>query len=563
MRTLSTTSESDAMATSSPRTRVIVWFRNDLRLLDNAVVARAAALRGQSDAAEVVPVYVFDETFFKTSKRGLARFGAGRGKFTIECVDDLKRALRGVGSDLLVRCGKTEDVITELTLTGANDKTIVLTQTEVTSEETDMDRAVERASKERARSGGASASMERLWGSTLYHADDLPYDFAGGLHDLPDVFTPFRNKVESKCSVRAVVPAPTANALGSVPASVAGLDWMPEPKDLPFASAEIALACERWLKDGADERSVLEFKGGESQALARVKYYLWDSDLLATYFETRNGMLGGDYSTKLAPWLALGCVSPRYVVSEIRRYESARVENKSTYWVIFELIWRDFFKFFALKHGNKIFHLDGTANRTASWKSDEKILKAWKTGTTGYPLIDANMRELAATGFMSNRGRQNVASWLALDAGVDWRHGADWFEHHLLDYDTASNWGNWCAAAGMTGGRINRFNIAKQTKDYDPSGDYVKRWIPELREIPAAYITEPNQAPRELRDRISLDYPNKLNLPRRDFTEMGSPPGPKRGGGRAAGGGRGGRGGRSKSRGPKAHAVSVYDHVYG
>ena len=159
MRTLSTTSESDAMATSSPRTRVIVWFRNDLRLLDNAVVARAAALRGQSDAAEVVPVYVFDETFFKTSKRGLARFGAGRGKFTIECVDDLKRALRGVGSDLLVRCGKTEDVITELTLTGANDKTIVLTQTEVTSEETDMDRAVERASKERARSGGASASV--------------------------------------------------------------------------------------------------------------------------------------------------------------------------------------------------------------------------------------------------------------------------------------------------------------------------------------------------------------------------------------------------------------------
>ena len=132
-----------------------------------------------------------------------------------------------------------------------------------------------------------------------------------------------------------------------------------------------------------------------------------------------------------------------------------------------------------------------------------------------------------------------------------------------MDYDTASNWGNWCAAAGMTGGRINRFNIAKQTKDYDPSGDYVKRWIPELREIPAAYITEPNQAPRELRDRISLDYPNKLNLPRRDFTEMGSPPGPKRGGGRAAGGGRGGRGGRSKSRGPKAHAVSVYDHVYG
>lgn len=544
------------------RTRVVIWFRNDLRLLDNACVARAATLASESSDVEVVPVYVFDETYFKPSKRGLARFGAGRGKFTLECVGDLKTSLRALGSDLLVRCGKSRDVIAELTLTGANDRTIILTQTEVTSEETEMDVAVERATRERARGGGASATMERHWGSTLYHIDDVPFDVTSGLSDLPDVFTPFRNKVESKCKVRDVIPAPTANALGHVPASVEGFEWMPDPSDLPFASSEIAMDCDKRIKDCLDERSVLDFKGGESNALARVKYYLWESDRLATYFETRNGMLGGDYSTKLAPWLALGCVSPRHVVSEIRRYESERVENKSTYWVIFELIWRDFFKFFALKHGNKIFHLDGTAGRRASWKRDEKILKAWKTGTTGYPLIDANMRELAATGFMSNRGRQNVASWLALDAGIDWRHGADWFEHHLLDYDTASNWGNWCAAAGMTGGRINRFNIAKQTKDYDPAGEYIKTWVKELAEVPAAYIADPNQAPRELRDRIGLNYPNKLALPRRDFTEMGSPPGPRRGGG-GGGRGRGRPGGSTPNRGTKARVASVYDTVYG
>jgi len=560
------TSDTSAPAASPGRTRIIIWFRNDLRLLDNAVVTRAAELFKRSGkTAEVVPVYVFDKTFFQTTKRGTERFGAGRAKFVLECVEDLKKSLRERGSDLLVRSGSTVDVIRELTLTGANERTVVLTQEEVTSEETNMDRVVERMIKDRARSGAAAATMERLWGSTLYHIDDIPFDVEGGLKDLPDVFTPFRKKVETKSSTRESMPAPGKNALGSMPPDVAGLEWVPTPSDLPFVSAETTKACEEWIKDGPHGSSVFDFKGGESHALARVKYYLWDSDLLATYFETRNGMLGGDYSTKLAPWLALGCVSPRYVANEIRRYESERVENKSTYWVIFELIWRDFFKFFALKHGNKIFHLHGTTHRRASWKDDEKIINAWKTGTTGYPLIDANMRELAATGFMSNRGRQNVASWLALDAGIDWRYGADWFEQHLLDYDPASNWGNWCAAAGMTGGRINRFNIAKQTKDYDPTGEYIKTWVPELTQIPAAYIADPNQAPRELRDRIGLDYPNKISLPRRDFTELGSPPGPnKRGGG---GGGRGGRGRGGRGRGGKPRGSSaprsINEAVYG
>ena len=551
-------STSDPMEPS--RTRVVIWFRNDLRVHDNACVARAAALR--ASGAEVVPVFVFDPTFFKTSKRGVARLGAARAKFALESVEDLKTTLKALGSDLLVRVGESEDVVAELTLTGANERTIVLTQTEVTSEETDMDVRAEKKCKAVARTGGGDARFERIWGSTLYHIDDLPFE----LSDLPDVFTPFRNKVESKCEVRGLIPSPSNGALGSVPTSAGNFEWFPKPSDLPFATPKLAQDCAALISNGVDERRAMDFKGGESQALARVKYYLWESKLLQTYFETRNGMLGGDYSTKLAPWLALGCVSPRYVVSEIRKYENEIMENKSTYWVIFELIWRDFYKFFALKYGNKIFHLHGTcSNRSAAWREDDAALKAWKSGMTGYPLIDANMRELKNTGFMSNRGRQNVASWLALDAGVDWRHGADWFEHYLLDYDTASNWGNWCAAAGMTGGRINKFNIVKQTKDYDPQGDYIRHWVPELKDVPAAHIADPSQMPRDLRDKINLNYPNKIKLPQRSYTEFGSTPGPKRGGG-----GGGGRGGRTAGRGggknaPKhrARAASIYESIYG
>jgi deoxyribodipyrimidine photo-lyase len=98
---------------------------------------------------------------------------------------------------------------------------------------------------------------------------------------------------------------------------------------------------------------------------------------------------------------------------------------------------------------------------------------------------------LPFAGWMSNRGRQNVASYLALDLGVDWRRGADLFEHLLLDYDVASNWGNWVSAAGLTGGRVNHFNITKQSKDYDPDGDYIRHWLPELAKVPASRIHQP------------------------------------------------------------------------
>jgi deoxyribodipyrimidine photo-lyase len=122
------------------------------------------------------------------------------------------------------------------------------------------------------------------------------------------------------------------------------------------------------------------------------------------------------------------------------------------------------------------------------WREDEEALTRWKQGNTGMPLVDANMRELAATGWMSNRGRQNVASYLILDLGIDWRRGADHFESLLLDYDTASNWGNWVAAAGLTGGRVNKFNITKQSRDYDASGDYLRAWLPELAQVPTEYV---------------------------------------------------------------------------
>ena len=285
------------------------------------------------------------------------------------------------------------------------------------------------------------SKLELHWGSTLFHIDDVPFHQKdGNLQAMPDIFTPFKQKCEDMVDVRRCLPPPTkgslplpsfsdddddddddeataAAALNFMPTSIEDLNAIVRPGDPQLKAVQ------------SDPRGVLPFRGGESAALERLKYYLWDSNLIADYFNIRNGMLGGDYYTKLAPALAHGCISPRQIYWEIKKYEEQREANKSTYWVIFELIWRDYFKFFALKHGDGIFRLDGTAGgkksttTTSAWSTNEELLQRWKTGQTGWPLVDANMRELAATGFMSNRGRQNVASFLALDLGIDWRAG--------------------------------------------------------------------------------------------------------------------------------------------
>jgi deoxyribodipyrimidine photo-lyase len=356
-------------------------------------------------------------------------------------------------------------------------------------------------------------SHEAVWGSTLYDLKDLPY--SERLVDLPDTFTPFRNQVEKKCTIKMPLAVPKHLPVPSVddfPAMKEFLTNIPSLSDLGYTDDQVKAS------ESTDDRAVVKFHGGETAALARVQDYIWNKDLLRIYFETRNGMLTTeDYSTKFAPWLAHGNLSPRFVARECKKYEEARVTNKSTYWVVFELLWRDFFKYFALKHEKSLFFPGGTTGSKTRWKHYQKNLQAWVDGKTGFPLVDANMRELAATGFMSNRGRQNVASFLALELKQDWRYGADYFESTLLDYDVHSNWGNWCAAAGMTGGRLNRFNIVKQSKDYDQHGEYVRHWIPELSDVPNQFVHQPwkmNQIQQVAYNcRLGVDYPNPIIKP--------------------------------------------------
>lgn len=299
----------------------VIWFaRNDLRLHDNPCLSHALSFKG---TAEVLPVYIFDPRHFGTTHRGSPKTGSYRARFLLESVLDLRSQLRSIGSDLLLGVGKPEELLPQLIAPreeGVEVKTTIVCQEQVTSEELKVDKAL------RSALPAGTCQFKPVWGGTLYERSEIP--FSPDLADLPDGFTPFRNKVESRSQIRAPLRTPASGAL-PLPAAEAftppaglGFSLVPEP-------AVLGLTAEM-LEAKSDPRGVMPFPGGEAAALARLKHYLWDSDALGTYFDTRNGMLGADYSSKFAPWLAHGCLSPRLVASECAQYETKRVQNKST-----------------------------------------------------------------------------------------------------------------------------------------------------------------------------------------------------------------------------------------
>lgn len=268
--------------------KAIVWFRNDLRLHDNEALAEA--LRHTS---EIYPVYVFDERTFKGQTRfGFPKTGAFRARFIIESVHDLRNSLRGLKGELYVRVGKPEEVIAEMMReTGSN---WVFCNRERTREEVEVQDALER----NVWAQGQEICFSR--GKMLYHTADLPFP----VPHTPDVFTQFRKELEKFVRVREPLPAPQN------PFS---------PPGCALVAGEIPTLQDFGHDDIEDEaRAGMRFIGGETEGLKRLQYYLWESNLIKNYKETRNGLLGGDYSSKFSPWLANGCLSPKRIYQEIK-----------------------------------------------------------------------------------------------------------------------------------------------------------------------------------------------------------------------------------------------------
>jgi deoxyribodipyrimidine photo-lyase len=426
--------------------RSIVWFKTDLRLHDNETLVRAIA-----SGDEVIPVYCFDDSHFKTSEYGFKKTGAFRAQFLMESLADLDMQLRALGSGLLLLRGKPEYELYKVAVNYKAQK--LFAKKEVGFEEKQTEKLVEAALWK------AGCSVEYFSTSTLYHAADLPFS----MKDIPDVFTKFRKRIEEECLVRPVFEKPLLIKSPALP--VFHLPPLGQFGLLPV---------------NMDNRAALLFKGGETEGIKRLHYYLYESNCISTYKNTRNGLIGGDYSTKFSAWLAIGCLSPREIYNELMRYEANFGANDSTYWLVFELLWRDYFRFMMKKYQHRFFlHTGIHPHKIPSTDKNEELLHKWINAETGIDFIDANMLELKLTGFMSNRGRQNVASYLCHDLKLDWRYGAAYFEEQLIDYDVCSNWGNWAYVAGVGNDpREDRyFNIQKQATTYDPKNKYTQLWL--------------------------------------------------------------------------------------
>lgn len=463
----------------------LLWFRNDLRLHDHIPLTKAL------DSDTLLPVFVIDETLFEPHPQlGFKKMGVRRAKFLLETLADLDEKLQSLDSKLNVLVGDPAKLIPGLI--EKHKITDLYHQAEPAYEE----RTVRNAIKEKIT---PDVEVHSFWGSTLYQLSDIPFSPS----KIPDVYTNFRKKCEKQSVVRDPLPVP--DKLPSLPPDFeSNASTIPSLEDLGYeANPEF------------DDRSVLHFKGGETEGLNRMNEYIWEGDHLKNYKKTRNGLLGANYSSKFSPWLAVGALSPRMINKEVKKYEDQRISNQSTYWMIFELIWRDYWKFLFVKYDPKIFYPGGIQDKQVDWKQGPELFKRWADATTGFPFVDANMRELKRTGFMSNRGRQNVASVLAKNLGIDWRWGAAWFESQLIDYDVYSNYGNWTYVAGVGTDTRNRyFHIVNQAKKYDNNGEYMQHWLPELSNVPGKLLPEfHEQNPEELKMYdvvLGEDYPKPI-----------------------------------------------------
>ncbi|MFD0861785.1 DASH family cryptochrome [Sungkyunkwania multivorans] len=433
------------MQTKQNKDNSLVWFRNDLRIRDNASLAKAIDAGGH-----VIAVYFFDPRQFTRNSFGFKKTERYRAKFLLETVTDLKASLAELNITLLTYINQPENIICRLVEEYQIEH--VYLQGEWTSEEVEVLQNVTDSLSDKVK-------MVESYDQFLFHPEDIPFQ----IEQIPQSFTNFRKKCEKYSQVR-----PEPKSAERLPKS----NLLEVDNELPSISD---LGFEPFL---TDDRTAFPFSGGERAALKRLHDYFWGTRRLSYYKQTRNGLVGADYSSKFSPWLANGSISPRTIYWEIKKYEKTVIKNQSTYWLVFELIWRDYFKFVSFKHGNDIFKLEGILHRELHWETDQQLVEQWINGTTPDDFVNANMLEIKHTGWMSNRGRQNVASYFAKNLLLDWRIGAAYFESMLLDYDVHSNYGNWMYVAGVGNDpRDRKFNTKLQAERYDPHGKFQRLWL--------------------------------------------------------------------------------------
>lgn len=438
----------------------IWWIRRDLRLTDNVALSSAlAAGKG------VVPVFILDEYLIHSKAEK-------RLSFLFDGLRRLREDLRNRGSDLIIRLGNPEIEIPTLAAAVNADQ--------VFAEEDFSPYAIRR-----------DAKIQRLLPLRLVQGLVIhpPASVTKPDHSPYTIFTPFSNAWRA-------LPRPSSQL-----SSPKQLNSLP-----PLSHGSIP-----------ETPAVSSFLAGEAEAINRLNDFL--EDALLNYAENRD-RLDLDGTSTLSPYLHFGMLSSRMMfnaaidkMSEAKDYYPLKSINA---WIN-ELIWREFYQ-------SILYHFPYVLNesfnekfRGFQWRESQSELHAWREGRTGYPVVDAAMRQLNVTGWMHNRARMIAASFLVKDLLINWQEGEHWFMQSLIDGDLAANNGGWqwIAGTGTDAAPYFRiFNPVLQGKKFDPSGVYIRKWIPELERVPLQYLHAPWEMPAEAQRlagvNIGVDYPNPL-----------------------------------------------------
>jgi deoxyribodipyrimidine photo-lyase len=444
----------------------LLWLRRDLRLGDHPALRAAAA------ADTMTVAFCFDEQLLG----GRHRSGP-RTQFMLESLAELGRELKARGSHLFVLAG---DPATELRRLA---ELVHATEVHFSADVGPFARRRQREVKQAIGELGA----ELIAHPGLFCVDALR-DIRTGAGDPYTVFTPFHRNwlTQPRRDVLrgpAKLPPPGANrGFGRLP-TLASLGLEPEVID--------------------------PAPGGENAARRALQRFL--DGPVAEYAE-HNNTLTGESVSRLSPYLHFGCLSPREVEDRLGRSDSELAFRR-------QLCWRDFYAH-VLGHfpGNARDEFQEKFRGTLHWVDSDGRFDAWCEGRTGYPVVDAGMRQLRREGWMHNRARLIVGSFLTKDLGIDWRRGERWFMRLLIDGDQASNNGNWqwIASVGVDPQPPSRrmFNPTLQQQKFDPGGVYVREYVPELRDVPDEYLREPWTMPTEVQEhsgcRIGRDYPEPI-----------------------------------------------------
>jgi deoxyribodipyrimidine photo-lyase len=447
------------------------WIRRDLRLRDNQALQTALA-----EGEAVVPVFILDPTLLSSANAGQKRIA-----FLMGGLRQLDEALRRRGSYPVVRQGKAlEELSLLLEETKADG---IYAEEDLSPYARSRDAAVARQLPLHLVDGIAVHRPDMI-----SKADRSPYT----------VYTPFSRRWKE-------LPAPDPGSL------------LPTPQRIPTPSEISSLP----IPDQPLLPESVPFPPGEQEAQRRLDDFIQnDGQAPITRYADQRNRLDLEGTSGLSPYLRFGMLSARQAVVSALGKRSATPDEGgrrgAEVWLN-ELIWREFYM-------SILFHFPQVLQRSfqpaydhIAWRNDESHFAAWRDGGTGYPVVDAAMRQLVQSGWMHNRARMIVASFLVKDLLIDWRWGESWFMQHLVDGDPAANNGGWQWTAGTgtdAAPYFRIFNPVLQGKKFDPHGKYIRHWLPELAQVPDKYLHEPWKMPQAVQQEVKCvlgqDYPQPI-----------------------------------------------------